>query len=326
MTKGNRAPSSRPEGNGPRDLPRYRSVACPICGEVGAASEVYPARLPPEGIDPALFSARRPPDGLHHRIVRCSTCGLLRSDPVLTPEVLAHLYAASGVHYQVQIPDLVHTYGRQLRRLIRLGAQTASLLEVGCGNGFFLAEARRVGFTDARGVEPGRAAVAEAAPSVMQHITVDVMRPGLYPPASFDVVCLFQVFDHLPDPRAVLQACREVLRPGGYILLFNHNAAAFSARILGERSPIVDIEHTFLFTPRTMARIMVSEQFQVVSVRAVSNRCRLDHLRQLLPPGHFRDSLVGPLVHRLRLGGLRITLPVGNLCAVGRRPTVELPL
>jgi len=47
----------------------------------------------------------------------------------------------------------------------------------------------------------------------------------------------------VPNPAALLDACFAALRPGGLVLSSNHNITAVSARLLGERSPIVDIEH-----------------------------------------------------------------------------------
>jgi SAM-dependent methyltransferase len=300
----------------------FRAVRCPLCRDGTPATELYSARLPPQVLDPGLFSARRRPDRLHHRMVRCTGCGLVRSDPVLLPEVLANLYRESQFQYQSELPDLRHSYRRQLLRLLQLGARRAALLEVGCGNGFVLEEARRLGFADVRGVEPSHDAVLLSDPSITPQITVDVMRDGLFPPNSFDVVCMFQVFDHLPEPRPVLRVVHEVLRPGGYLLLFNHNVSAVSSRILVEKSPIVDIEHTFLYSPRTIAAVLSAEHFEVVSVRPAVNRCSMEYLAHLVPQGGMPGTWLARTASLPGIKRVRITLPLGNLCAIGRRPYV----
>ena len=93
---------------------------------------------------------------------------------------------------------------------------------------------------------PTKAAIDRAREDIRPNIVNDILRPGLFPPETFDAVCLFQTFDHISDPGSLLDECRRLLKPGGLMLCFNHNIAAASARLLGERSPIIDIEHTFL--------------------------------------------------------------------------------
>lgn len=295
----------------------FRAVSCPVCGRRASATELYPAQLPDRILDPQLFSARRRPDRLHHRFVRCDSCGLVRSDPVLLPEVLAGLYGQATFDYQSQLPDLRRTYRRQLVRLLRLGASPGSLLEIGCGNGFLLAEAQQLGFAEVRGVEPSRDAVAMSPAAIRPWITVDVFKAGLFPPTSFDVVCMFQVFDHLPEPASVLRIVHEVLRPGGYVLLFNHNIAALSSRALREKSPIIDIEHTFLYEPRTIRTMLKSAGFRVLSVHPVVNRISLEYLAHLIPQAGLTGTLLARAASLPGVKHMHLTLPLGNLTAIG---------
>ena len=119
----------------------------------------------------------------------------------------------------------------------------------------FSEQALAQGYSKIRGVEPSESAIQDASPEVRGQIVCDVMRPGLSADGEFDAVCLFQVFDHVPHPDVVLEACRAALRPGGLILCLNHNVGSASAHIMKERSPIIDIEHTYLYGPATMRRI-----------------------------------------------------------------------
>ena len=125
---------------------------CAICGPDTPARELYPANFGIDDITPARFSARRLPDRVHYRMVRCSRCGLVRSDPVLDEATLGHLYAESTFDYEAETDNLKATYGRYLAKLRRLGGRQESLLEVGCGDGFFLEQALRQGYTRVRGV------------------------------------------------------------------------------------------------------------------------------------------------------------------------------
>ena len=297
-----------------------RTTRCAICGTAGNATELYPANFDPESLNPAVFSARRLPDRVHYRIVRCNTCGLVRSDPIADPARLKQLYQESAFTYGEEVAGLKRTYGRYLARLDQLGARKGALLEIGCGNGFFIEEALARGYHAVRGVEPGREAIAKAGAPVRGQIVCDVMRPGLFAQADFDVVCMFQVFDHIPDPAALLDECFHVLRPGGFVLSINHNVTAFSARLLGEHSPIIDIEHTFLYSPATMSRIFAGHGFQTRQVGWVLNSYSLCYLTRLVPlPAALKRLGLGWL-QRHPVGQLQLAAPLGNLYLIAQKP------
>ena len=300
--------------------PAFRDTVCAICGPGPASVLLYPASVTPADLTPGVFSARRLPDRVHYQMVRCVDCGLVRSDPVIESDLLRQLYDESTFDYASEVDDLRSTYGRYLERLRRRGDEQHAILEVGCGNGFFLEEALAHGYTRVGGVEPSTAAVASADPSVRPGIVCDIMRPGLFPENVFDAVCLFQTFDHLPDPGAVLDASLEALRPGGLLLCLNHNVQAMSARLLGERSPIIDVEHTYLYSPETMARIFVSHGYRIVEQGRVFNTISLRYLVHLLPlPGRAKRTLTS-LVGAARLDRVRLRLPLGNLYLIAEKP------
>jgi SAM-dependent methyltransferase len=300
--------------------PEFCSTRCAICHTEGNATELYPARFNPEALNPAVFSARRLPDRIHYRIVQCKTCGLVRSDPTVAPEVVASLYSQSGCTYSEEVANVRHTYGRYLASLSSCDVQKGSLLEIGCGNGFFLEEASAQGYAVVWGVEPSAAAVAQANSQVRSHIVCDIMRPGLFASEQFDVICLFQVLDHIPDPGALLDECLRILKSGGMMLCINHNIGAASARLLKDRSPIIDIEHTFLYSPATISRIAAAHGFDVKREGAVHNTYSLHYLARLLPLPPALKHIVLAGLKRDPFRQIRLTAPLGNLYLVAEKP------
>jgi SAM-dependent methyltransferase len=294
-------------------------TACPICETPGNADELHPPNLTSAAFTAAVFSARRLPDGVHYRVVRCRSCGLVRSDPVLGADSLAKLYRGSTFEYGDELAGLRATYGKALERLAGLVPERAGLLDIGTGSGFVLELAHDNGWTGVRGVEPSGDAITRARPDIGPLIAADVMRPGLFEHGSFDAVTMFQVLDHMPDPVALLAECREVLRPGGVVLAFNHNVNAWSARLLGERSPIIDVEHTYLYSTATIRALFDRAGFEILSVRPVRNTYSIRYLAHLLP---LPDRQKGPLLsllRRSRVGRFEATVPLGNLCLIARR-------
>ena len=299
--------------------PALQATRCAICGTEGNATELFPSTLTPKAFDARTFSARRLPDRVHYRMVKCNECGLVRADPAADSAEVAGLYARSTFDYGTEVANLQRTYGRYLGKLDRHGAQHDGLVEVGCGNGFFLEEALRRGYRNVRGIEPSHDAIESASPSVKPLIIEDMLRPGAVPDQSAGVACLFHVFDHLPDPGAALDELHRILKPGGLALILNHDVDAPSAKALGEKSPIVDVEHYYLYSRATLGKLAEAHGFEVVESGSVWNDYSAGYVARLLPlPGGVKSGLQG-LLKSTRLAKPKVRVPLGNLYVVARR-------
>jgi SAM-dependent methyltransferase len=299
--------------------PALYPTRCAICGTLDAATEMYPSTVTADAFDAPHFSARRLPDRVHYRMVRCNSCGLVRSDPAADPASVATLYERSTFDYEAEVGNLRRTYARYLSRLDRLGADRDGFVEIGCGNGFFLEDALALGYRNVKGIEPSREAIRLAPDSVRDLIINDILRPGVLPEKSVAVATMFQVFDHLPDPGAALDELHRALRPGGLALFLNHDAGSWSARVLGERSPIVDVEHYYLYSRETLGKLLMAHGFEVIDSGSVRNEYTLDYMARLVPlPGAPKRAALGFLAWT-RLGSPRVRLGLGNLYVVGRR-------
>ncbi|HWS72577.1 MAG TPA: class I SAM-dependent methyltransferase, partial [Thermoanaerobaculia bacterium] len=284
-----------------------------------AADEMYPATFDAEAFSAQVFSARRLPDRIHYRVVRCTRCGLVRSDPVASGDALATLYERSTFDYAAEVPTLQRTYRRYFRKARALASQLQSVLEVGAGNGFFLEVARAEGVEVVKGVEPSIAAIAAARADIQPHLVADILREGIFPPASFDLVCAFQVLDHVPDPLDFLHQCHALLRSGGLVLFVVHDVESWSAKLMRERSPIIDIEHTYLYSRMTIGALLKRAGFRVEEAGAAVNTLTLTHLLHLMPIPRPLKSIAGTILKVTRLGRLPLLLPLGNLYAIGRK-------
>src|SRR4030067_1483160 len=242
--------------------------SCAIC-ESNNYTVLYPENFDIKKINSRIFSARRLPDRIHYRIVKCNSCGLLYSNPILEYSKIEKLYQKSFTSYDEHLENLKETYSFYLRELhchprpdrgssldsrFR-GNDKLRLLEIGCGNGFFLEEAKHQGY-EVYGIEPGKKSVDKAKPEIKKNIINDIFRYGQFKKNFFDVICCFQTFDHVPNPNEMLKECYVLLKKGGLMLFFNHDAGAWQNKLMGEKSPIIDIEHTYLFDKSTRRKIL----------------------------------------------------------------------
>jgi SAM-dependent methyltransferase len=152
----------------------------------------------------------------------------------------------------------------------------------------------------------------------------EFFRPEMFPQASFDVICCFQIMDHLPDPASFLRGVRSLLSPGGHFIAVNHNIRALMTRVLGEKSPMYDIEHIYLFDTKTFPRLLRRTGFDVAYCRGMVNVYTLDHALKMFPLPAPIKRVSETLLRYSHAGSLRLPFPGGNMVAVAR-PAVTHP-
>lgn len=294
-----------------------QQLPCAICGSDAPYRVRFPERIQTASMD---FAARKTPTRQHFRMVECSNCGLIYSSPILPPEEIYELYRHSPFLHESQLANMIRDYQDQLRGLLPLLPSKGRLLEIGCANGLFLQAARELGFDDVRGVEPGEEAVRTADLAVRSKIVNSVFHADLFAPESFDVVCCFQVLDHLLDPAAVLRDAAKLLRKGGLVLLLNHNIRSWFPRALGERCPMYDIEHIYLFDKQTVAKLLRNNGFEVVKVRNIPNSYTLSYAVKMFPLPAVVKRLASAVCEKVGIASFRVRLPAGNMVSIGRKP------
>jgi hypothetical protein len=104
------------------------------------------------------------------------------------------------------------------------------------------------------------------------------------------------------------------------MLCINDNVEAVSARLLKDRSPIIDIEHTFLYSPTTIARIFLAHGFQVKRVGSVWNKYTLFYLVRLIPFPALPKRIILALLKDNPAGRIPISAPLGNLYLIAKKP------
>lgn len=297
-----------------------QSRMCPLCGPAGTPALVSEAKIDESQLTSLAFASRKPPEYMHHRLVRCSACDLVYADPSPDPQTLAAAYRAAAFDSGGVARLASRTYGRLVDALLPRLPGRSGALDIGTGDGSFLLELLARGFSGVRGIEPSEAPIAAASSEVRSLIRLGTFQRGLVPPRSLSLVTCFQTIEHLHDPLATCREAADLLRPGGALLLVGHNRCALSARVLGERSPIYDIEHLQLFSAASAKTLLSRSGLTDISVRPLINRYPVTYWLRLLPlpEGMKRGTIAGLAGHSI--GHVSIPLPAGNMWMVGFRP------
>jgi SAM-dependent methyltransferase len=267
----------------------------------------------------ASFSSRKIPEYMHFTLRTCSTCGLTYAAAVPTPEVINAAYRSAPFSAGRESRYAARTYISYLRDA---DVVPGTALDIGAGDGAFVRELLAYGFSDVIGIEPSEAPVLSAAEDVRPHLRRELFDGERFAANSFDLVTCFQTIEHVFEPRALLEAMYRVVKPGGTAFLVAHDLDALSARILGPKSPIFDIEHLQLFNRRSLHFVLEAAGFRDVRVFSIRNAYPLSYWLRLFPlPDGLKMRVLGALEHGfLRSLGRRVlALPAGNLGAFGRK-------
>jgi SAM-dependent methyltransferase len=298
-------------------LDQLQSRRCPVCGS-SAEEAVIEANVEASRLGPLAFASRKPPELMHHRLVGCPVCDTLYASPAPTPAALEAAYAAAAYDSAESARFAARTYAGFLPRVLARTPAGGGGLDIGAGDGAFLRELMASGVHPAIGVEPSPAAVATAAPDIRVHIRQAVFRPEHFDVGGFRLVTALQTLEHVADPLAVCRGARDLLRDGGALLVVCHNRRAPANRAMGRRSPIFDVQHLQLFSPRSLRALLDRAGLADVELLPVPNRYPLRAWLRLAPvPAPLKRRLLRVL--RGRVGGVPLRLPAGNLAAIGYR-------
>ena len=296
---------------------KYHKVKCPICEAFDNYKVLYPGNVTDSDFNTQIFSARRLPDKIHYRIVQCITCGLVRSDPIADTHVLGKLYSTSLFTYDNEVKSLKITYMEALNNVLPKLNKKVNILEIGCGNGFVMEEIYKLGYKNIYGVEPSKDAVGKANPTIKKNIVIEMYCEESFPGKKFDLIFLFQTFDHLSNPNKLFRSIHKKLNSHGYMLAFNHDIGSESSKFLGERSPIIDIEHPFLYDHKTIAKLLQKNHFRVEKIYSPYNYLSLNHLIKLLPlPNKIKLFIID---HKFNYLNKVTRLKIGNLCVIAKK-------
>lgn len=200
-----------------------------------------------------------------YTMCRCGGCGAVYQHPRPSAATIHHLYPSEeypeyipGLHAEPWLRRSVRRYGLRKRcgrvtRYLRAGR----LLDVGCSTGDFAGEmGRRPGWA-ALGIDISKAAVSYAHGQVGVEGAVAVLNSAPFADGSFDAITMWNVFEHVYDPRAAIAEAARLLRPGGVLVITHPNLDSLDRRLFGHSWIGYELpRHIYLFPPQLLRALM----------------------------------------------------------------------
>ena len=265
------APDARPPD------PRQHPVDCPVCGSNRSRVKFNPWRSVTDPI--ALYGAASGVPGTQ-RLVACTDCGMIYESPRFSDQVILEGYRSARDGHDSQYASRVLGFKRALASLRRvLPAPPARVLDVGTAGGAFLEAAEQAGYI-AQGLDPSPSLV-ESARARGWRVDLGTADAPPFPEKSFDLICLWDVIEHLPNPGRALRALLPLLRPEGRLLINFPDAGTWAARLAGRRYWWILSVHLHHFTRDTLGNLCSRSGFEVIHFQRFWTGLELGYLEEV---------------------------------------------
>lgn len=195
-------------------------------------------------------------------LVKCCNCGFVFSNKKPSEQELINHY--KNYPNETQISDITIKRYNELLNKFEKFRRNNNILDVGCGDGFFLDQAKKRNW-NVYGTEFREQAVKKCSEKGIN------MKQGKlsslnYTPDFFDVITSFEVIEHINNPTEEISAFNKILRQGGAVYITTPNFNSLSRHVLGNKWNVIEYpEHLCYYTISTLKNLFWKYNFRMTA-------------------------------------------------------------
>ena len=297
-----------------------KSRRCPVCFDSNKNSVIFQKEnIDKKKITSFTYASRKNPEFMCHEMVRCLNCDLVYVTAPPDKLKLSEAYHTADYDSSEEALDAAETYINHINEVVSKLNSKSKILEIGSGSGDFLYNLKKKGFTNLTGIEPSISAINSAHPEIKSHLQEGIFQVDNFQEMKYDLVCCFMTLEHVYDPREISESVNKILKKGGYFVMVVHNYRSLVNRILGKKSPIIDIEHMQLFSKKSIRLLLNNTNYQDIHIKAISNRYSINYWIRLLPIVSLIKKIFIKLLKVFNFDNVKININVGNMIVSGRK-------
>ncbi|MDF1526741.1 MAG: class I SAM-dependent methyltransferase [bacterium] len=296
-------------------------VPCNLCGSREQKVIIEPATDRED--EPSPLSASGGIRG-SQRIVKCRDCELVYVSPRPNADSIVDSYATTPDElYVSQFETRLNTFRRTIKFLHRFNKPPGRLLDIGTAAGTFLKAAEESGW-EAVGIEPSTWMAQWGRDNLGVNIKTGTLKEANFPDNTFDAVTMWDVLEHVPDPRSELEETWRILKPDGILLVNFPDFGDPLARLAGRHWWFLLSVHIFYFTKKTLHRMLRTAGFQTVTDRPYIQVLEFGHLMKMVGLYNQTVSRAGvKLLNILRMSRIPVPYYASQTLTIARKEKMD---
>lgn len=279
------------------------SINCPVCNSLNYKLKYTPWVYVD---DPnILYGAASGIPGAQ-TLVSCIDCDLLYENPRFPDEIILRGYTESNDEgHDSQHQMRVKSFQKALEKNEKfLPAKGSKVLDIGTAGGAFLDAAKNFGY-EAWGMEPSLY-LTERGKERGLKILQGTIDSNDFEKSSFDLICLWDVIEHLTKPRESLEKIYELLKPNGILLINYPDISTWQAKIFGKRFWWIISVHLTHFSPKTIKKICEFTGFEIQSFQSYWQILEFGYLAKMaihfkVPFAKLGEAILPQFIKRIPL-------------------------
>ena len=185
------------------------------------------------------------------------------------------------VDYEQDKSVMISTFNRCLEKIEKVLPDKGNLLDVGAATGYFIKIAENRGW-NAEGLEISQYAVDQARKQNL-NVRQGTLSVADYQPEAFDLVTLWDVIEHLSNPKSDILTVYNILKRGGVIAINTPDTSSFFAKLTGKYwHLLVPPEHLIYFNPQNLGDLLKRSGFKVLLIDKMEKKFTLQYIFQTL--------------------------------------------
>jgi len=256
-----------------------KNINCPIC-ENNDYSVFLEKKI--EVLDPTkLYGAA---NGIKDTqdLVKCKNCSLIYENPRLDEQLIIDGYThANEDGHDTQYHLRVKSFYKAISKIKNKLPQDPKILDVGSAGGAFLEAALKHGFKNVEGIEPSEQLYEKATKRNLKIFNGDLKEFIKKTDKKFDLVCYWDVIEHLADPKKELELSKKILKDDGLLLINFPDIGTLQAKLFGKNFWWIISVHLVHFTKNTMKRLFDLVGFKTVYVSKYWQYLELGYLIEM---------------------------------------------
>lgn len=234
---------------------------------------------------------------------RCKACAFVFLWPQPTQKEIEDIYKESyykswGVFTGEEKPETARlkkgTSDRYLKRVI-IHRRSGKLLDIGSAFGYLMEVAQGYGF-DAYGVELSHFSSTIAKKRFGSKVFEGKLEDSRFPNAHFDVITMFDLIEHIPQPLEFMKEVKRIIKPGGVIAITTPDTRSFSCKLLGYDGWFHwKFEHLGYFNEKSISKLAQHTGFRLVEKKRAYKTMSFQYLFDQFKM--FPHPIFSPLMH-----------------------------